>query len=472
VVLNNRGGNLRKEGTNTRFGGASAACLTGTIPAYGAGYIAQNWCRCSPGQISGLLAVAPIGTIPTPEEMEAPARPVAYAEYVDDAEGDSSAALWTTFRGNAERSSSVECDAPTSVDVAWSTRVAGEVKSGTVQRDRRSYLGSRLTAAAIAGGTAVLGDIDHNEVVAVDIGNGAVKWRYATGGRVDSPPTVTKGICLVGDHAGYVHALDVKSGALIYKLRIAPAEKRMVSYGRVESVWPVVGGVMVADGKAYASAGRTQGSDGGLVVRAFKPETGEPLWARALPQQGNGVVEKKPKRNDALARHGEFITVMGHWLRLETGEIAPKPEGRTVVMGLEGLHSWNWTRLGHRKFMHIGYGEFKGDTVGWSDEYVATSGRSRGTLIALASPEKKRGLPGTPREYQATSLVVCDNVLLQGGAILDQETDRGFVRAIGLEEGQVVWEKRFGAKLAFNGLAVDRCGIIASFDDGTVVRLR
>jgi hypothetical protein len=68
--------------------------------------------------------------------------------------------------------------------------------------------------------------------------------------------------------------------------------------------------------------------------------------------------------------------------------------------------------------------------------------------------------------------VICDNLLIQGGAILDQEENHGFIRAIGLEDGQVVWERKFAAKLAFNGLAVDTRGIIASFDDGTVACLR
>ena len=65
VVLNNRGGGLSKPGANINYGGARAACLSGTVPAYGAGFIAQNWCRCSPGQIPGLLAVAPIGRMHT-----------------------------------------------------------------------------------------------------------------------------------------------------------------------------------------------------------------------------------------------------------------------------------------------------------------------------------------------------------------------------------------------------------------------
>ncbi|SVE35406.1 uncharacterized protein METZ01_LOCUS488260, partial [marine metagenome] len=115
VVLNNRGGNLSKPGQNIKFGGARAACLTGTVPAYGAGYIAQNWCRCSPGQIPGLMAVASIGTIPSPEEMEAPTQPIGRQKYSDSDETPSS--LWTSSRGNAQRNSSSACDIPSTVGV-------------------------------------------------------------------------------------------------------------------------------------------------------------------------------------------------------------------------------------------------------------------------------------------------------------------------------------------------------------------
>jgi len=470
VILSNRGGSITQAGKSVKYGGARAACLTGTVPACGAGYIAQNWCRCSPGQIPGLIAVAPIGTIPAPADMEKPTQPVVYSTYSD---GAFSSSLWTSPRGNARRSSSAACDIPDDVKLVWSNQIVGPTKEGTVRRDWRSYLNSRLTAAVVAGGMAIVGDIDHNEIIAVDVKDGGVQWRFLTGGRVDSAPTLHKGICLVGDHTGCVYAIKIKSGELIYKLRIAPAEKRMLSYGKMESVWPVIGGVMVADGKAYASAGRTQGSDGGLVIRAFTPETGKPLWAKALPQSGGGLIEKKPKRNDMLARHGKFLTVMGHWLDLETGKISRKPAGNTVLMGLEGLYSWNWTRLGHRKFMHIGYGKATGDTVCWNDTYAAASNKdSGGTIVALTKSGKTKGFKGVARVYQGTSLVMCNNVVIQGGAILDQKDHRGFIRAISLEDGQVVWEKKFPAQLAFNGLAVDTCGIIATFNDGTVARLK
>jgi len=508
IRLQNRGGSIVKGTENYNFGGARAACLTGTIPAYGAGYIAQNWCNCSPGQIPGLLAVAPIGSEPQPAEMEQAATPVMYAEY--DAKRDAAAgeSKWLTFRGNSGRSSGAFCEIATNVTVVWSNKVAGALVDGTVRLDWRDYLNSRLTAAALADEMAIVGDIDHNEVVGLYREDGTVVWRYMTAGRVDTAPTIHGGICFVGDHSGYVSALKVKTGELIYRLRIAPDEKRMVSYGKVESVWPVIGGVLVAAGKAYASAGRTQGSDGGLVIRAFTPETGEQLWARALPQKGNGVIEKKPRRNDAMVLENGSLRIMDHRLDPDTGEIVRSAmviafeealaarEGSLgrkldrrekqkferafrgsntvseVTMGNEGIYSWNWTRLGHRKFHHIGCGDMKGDVIGWDDRYVAAA-ESRGGRMRIKSVAGGGAKTyAMPAGYQATALVVCSNAVLQAGSIMDQGDRKGFIRAVGIADGAELWRQTFEKELAFNGLAVDRGEIIACFDDGTVTMLR
>ena len=473
IQLNNRSGPITKGKERQQFGGARGGCLTGTVPGYGAGYISQNWCRCSPAQIPGLLAIASIGKIPTPEEMEVPTKPVVSSKYDEAADGVASPSMWSSFRGNATRSSSAGCDISGEPAVVWAKKLADKKIEGTVQRDWRSFLNTRLTAPITAGELVIVADIDHNELIAADAKSGAVKWRFMTAGRMDTAPTLYKGICLAGDRTGYVYAIKVKTGKLIYKLRIAPSEKRMVSYGKVESVWPVIGGVMVAKGKAYASAGRTQGSDGGLLVRAFAPETGKVLWSKALPRN-----DRSARRNDALALQGEVVKSLGLGLDLEKGQPA-KSASAGLNMGLEGVYSWNWTRVGRRKFGHIGFGKgrgaAKGDTVSWSDKYVAACGMRNGlSLTALENGEPKARKWSVPvaKDRQVTCLIICNNVVVIGGAIVDQGKPQGFVQAYGIESGKPVWDKTFGAKLAFNGLAIDGGRIIASFDDGSVTCLK
>jgi outer membrane protein assembly factor BamB len=508
IRLENRGGRIVKGNTPYNYGGARAACLTGTLPAYGAGYIAQNWCNCSPGQIPGLLAIAPIGQEPEPAAMEGAASPIVSSRYDDQADGVARDAEWQTFRGNAHRSSSAACDVATNVTVAWSRKVVSGTPQGTVKREWLDYLNSRITAAALSADLAVVGDIDHNEVIALRRSDGTVAWRSPVSGRMNTAPTVCKGICLVGDHGGYVSALELKTGEFIYRLRIAPEERRMVSYGKVESVWPVIGGVLVADGKAYASAGRTQGSDGGLVVRAFVPATGEAIWARALPQKGNGVIEARPRRNDALFMENGAIRIMDHRLDPGSGAIVGSPvqaaiaeaqktkeselgrslngkekrelEGsvrkaasaREVSMGNEGIHSWNWTRLGHRKFQQIGYAGLKGDALCWDGRYVACSSSRNGRLSVKSLEGSGGGNYALAKGCQATSLVMCGNAVVVGGAIIDQGGDKGFVSAVSIEDGKELWKHMFAQELAFNGLAVDGGEIVVSLADGSVAVLK
>ena len=468
IQLNNRGGTITKGKEKQNFGGARGGCLTGTVPGYGAGYIPQNWCRCSPAQIPGLLAIAPIGKIPTPAEMEVATKPVNFATYNEAVDSIASPSMWTSFRGNAKRSSSAGCDISAKPGVVWTKKVAAKKIEGTVQRDWRSFLNTRLTAPVTVGSLVIVADIDHNEIIAMDAASGAVKWRFMTGGRMDTSPTLHKGICLAGDRTGYVYAIKIKTGQLIYKLRIAPEEKRMMSYGKVESVWPVIGGVMVANGKAYASAGRTQGSDGGLLVRAFTPETGKVLWSKALPMAGRGG-----RRNDAMALHGDTARSMGYSLNLEKGEIA-KGKGAAITTGLEGIYSWNWTRVGHRKFGNIGFGGARGDTVSWSDKYAAACNNRNELSLSELEGGKQKGKwkLAVDKDRQVTSLIICNNVVVIGGAITGVGKAKGFVQAIGIESGKPVWDKTFGSKLAFNGLAIDGGKVIASFDDGSVTCLK
>ncbi len=498
ISLNHRGGKLGD------FGGARAACLTGTVPAYGAGFISQNWCNCTPGQIKGLIAIASIGKTPTPEEMEQPAEPVTYGSYDEKADGPSRDLKWTTFRGNAIRSSSVDCEINPEATEAWSVKVVAGCKEGTVLRDWHDYLNSRLTAPVISDKVAIVADIDQNELIALNLQDGKVAWRFMTAGRMNTSPTLYKGICLAGDHAGYVYALKVKNGELIYKLRIAPEEKRMLSYGKLESVWPIVGGVLVNDGKAYAACGRTIGSDGGVMVRAFQPETGTPIWANSKLSGGKG------KRNDALVLECGALRLMDKYLDAETGELLknprealiakameakvkelniPMPKGgelnklknevtkgldlpKPLRIGNEGIYSWNWRHLGFRKFGSLSYDGGGITAVAWAEQGKAFSqGRGAVTWAPYGQGKKGCGIQH-PAEYQTTSIILCNNSIVYGGEIIEKGEKKGYIRIVDCNEGKLTWENTYDAQLAFNGLAVEQGMIVASFDDGSVVMLK
>jgi len=73
---------------------------------------------------------------------------------------------------------------------------------------------------------------------------------------------------------GRLTAPVVADGALAWRYRAAPRDRRMGARGRLESVWPVSGAVLVLDGVVYASAGRSPYLDGGIFLVGLDARTG------------------------------------------------------------------------------------------------------------------------------------------------------------------------------------------------------
>ena len=150
---------------------------------------------------------------------------------------------WPTFRGNPRRGAATEVSAPSDLEQLWSLD-----------------LGGRLTAPTVGNGTVFVASRNAYQVYAVHARDGKLRWRYTTGGPVEAPPTVYRGLCLIGSNDGWVDCLRAGDGQLVWRIRAAPHDRLICSNGRLESAWPVRGGVLVGGGVAYFAAGRHSGA--------------------------------------------------------------------------------------------------------------------------------------------------------------------------------------------------------------------
>jgi outer membrane protein assembly factor BamB len=89
-----------------------------------------------------------------------------------------------------------------------------------------------------------------------------------------------RGLCLFGDHAGWVYCLEAASGRLVWQFQAAPEQRYMGAYSGLESSWPVRSGVLVLGDMAYFVAGRCGTMDGGLYVHGVDAATGVARWKR------------------------------------------------------------------------------------------------------------------------------------------------------------------------------------------------
>ncbi|HLX62057.1 MAG TPA: PQQ-binding-like beta-propeller repeat protein [Planctomycetota bacterium] len=238
------------------------ACLYGVMPCNGLVYAGPHDCACYPEtKLFGLNALAPALTSAPPKPMsdeQRLERGPAYADAV--VEEDADAKDWPTYRHDAARSGYTNQAVDENLEQNW------EVK-----------LGGRLSAPIVAAGKLFVAQIDRHTLHALDASNGKLLWHFTAGGRVDSPPTYWKGRVVFGCMDGSVYCLRANDGALIWRYRVAPVDRRHMAFEQLESVWPVHGSVVVENGAAACVAGRDVFLDGGLRFMKLDVATGKKL---------------------------------------------------------------------------------------------------------------------------------------------------------------------------------------------------
>jgi len=251
-------------GTNRNVSWARGGCQYGIMPANGLIYTPQHSCACSPEVLlTGLNALSPrssAGEGPMPLE-----KGPAYDE-ISNLEPSSWKAGWPTYRRDVSRSGYQDLPAPSKPGVAWARK-----------------LSPPITAPVAAGGMVVVAETDRHALHALSAVDGGPAWTFVADGRIDSPPTLFNGLCVFGTRNGSVYCLRASDGALVWRFRAAPRDRRLFAYEQLESVWPVHGSVLVDDklsggvASAYFAAGRSSFIDGGIRLYAVELKTGKVL---------------------------------------------------------------------------------------------------------------------------------------------------------------------------------------------------
>lgn len=225
---------------------ARSGCAMGNIPANGMVYFTPNACGCIT-QVRGFQAMTP--------EPAPPALPEARR----------------LIRGAGK---------PAAVPQAASAAPpAGCVASDWPKQWRA---GHRQTPPVTAGDVQLVAVVHRHRLEARR--GGKVLWAFLADARISSPPLVDGNRAIFGAHDGWVYAVRVADGALLWKHLLAPAERSICVNAQLESSWPVYG-VCFGPGeprRVIASAGRHVELDGGVTVAALDPATGAAAWKKHL----------------------------------------------------------------------------------------------------------------------------------------------------------------------------------------------
>jgi len=258
ILCNKRGLEYQdlRQGGETPCDWTRGPCGVGVLPCNGLTYVPPNQCNCFQGvKLNGFWAYAAAVTPAEPlAETARFQRGPAFGQVnaVAAASDD-----WPAYRRDARLSASTSSPVPAALEPRWQTRLAGP-----------------LTSPVVARGFVFVAAVDEFTMHALSAETGKEVWRFVAGSRIDSPPTFSQGLLLFGSADGWVYALRAEDGALAWRYMMAPNDRRICSWGRIESVWPVHGSLLAFDGLVYAVAGRSTYLDGGVRICAFEPTTG------------------------------------------------------------------------------------------------------------------------------------------------------------------------------------------------------
>jgi len=244
-------------------------CGMGVLPANGLVYSTPYACQCSMGSMfQGMNAYASVQ--PTLRRSDEPIliersvrleKGAAYGRIPDaTAAGDED---WPMYRHDGFRSGITRSPLPATLKLHWETK-----------------LPSRPSAVTSAAGKVFVCAVDTHALYALDHATGMKQWTFTADGRIDSPPTYYKGMVLFGSRDGWLYCLRASDGVLAWRFKDLP-DRLIGAYGQLESKWPVSGSVLILNDTLYFAAGRCSYLDGGIVLYALNPRTGELLKSRS-----------------------------------------------------------------------------------------------------------------------------------------------------------------------------------------------
>jgi outer membrane protein assembly factor BamB len=278
-------------------------CLYGVLPANGLIYAPPHDCACYPeAKLYGMNALAPALSKPVlpkviPEAGRLEKGP-AYSQAID--EKPAAANEWPTYRHDNERSGYANTELGSDLGRRWEMKIPG-----------------RLSALVIAQDKVFVAQVDQHTLHALDAKSGDSQWTYTAGARIDSPPTFWNGRLLFGCTDGWVYCLRATDGALIWRYRAAPVDRRLMAFEQLESVWPVHGSILIEKDAAHFVVGRSSFLDHGMWYIRLNPRTGEKLSESVIndrdPKTGEDIqvrlqtLQMPVGLNDLLCADGECV---------------------------------------------------------------------------------------------------------------------------------------------------------------------
>lgn len=496
-----------------------AGCDEGDVLGYGLVYSGFNTCGCK-NYLNGLVVLSSEDyRPPTPDNLRLQSG--VSAPQVNETQWPKSNE-WPMYLGGPERASYTEGQVSDVLNLNWQF-LNEDRPSGIVAEDvlADEYMPGLVTAPTVSDSTVVVGLPYQHEVRAFDAFSGETKWSFTVGGGLETPPTLYAGMCIFGAHDGYIYAVRLSDGKLVWRFMAAPSPKKMVHAGSLESSWPAIGSVMIHKGYVYCTAGRHSNTDQGIFLYKLSAETGALQYKRSFHQDPllNKKMDNRESRYaDLLVSDGENLH---HWVDDVKENYAEGEDAEIAACGAAGdqhhapdprrhrekENLWpNWIFAQHdnlfcrrtegyqrRHELLMKYGTLEGERIAFTGSELFTAGptkRDYGKVHCYrrngdgSSGDKlwddfgkKDYMVGSSKNLYFASLAVANDKLVAGvytrggvnsGVIICSRSDGSFHHEIGEVGGQIVQN---GIAPAYNRLYIaTRNGQVLCYGPGDPIQ--
>jgi eukaryotic-like serine/threonine-protein kinase len=343
-------------------------------------------------------------------------------------------ASWPMFRGRQDLLGTAAGNLPDSLELRWSFKTEGPVKS----------------SAAIDGERVVVGS-DDTHVYCINSLTGEEIWAFKTADAVEGSPLILGGHVYIGSADGQLYKLDLATGALQWK------------YATGDKILGGVNWIQPSTGKSEQILVGSYDSK----LHCVDAATGKAVWTVTTDNYVNG----------APAVAGEKIVFGGcdgllHVVSATDGKELAKIEAGAYIAGSVALEE-NFAYVGHygNEVLCI---DLEAETVAWrykergfpyfsspavTDEHVIIGGRDK-RLHCLERATGKQLWEFQTGGKVDSSPVVCGDKIAFG-------SEDGRLYVLDMKNGKELWSYEIGKPLTASPAVADGLLIIGS-EDGTV----
>ncbi|MCH9790303.1 MAG: PQQ-binding-like beta-propeller repeat protein, partial [Planctomycetes bacterium] len=263
---------------------------------------------------------------------------------------------WAQFRGNAARTGFTKEPLPTRMELQWSFKTKLAPTPAWPTHTRIKF--DEVFQPIIAEQTVLFGSSSDDQLYALDLKTGQLKWKFFTEGPIRFAPAAWKDRVFVASDDGNLYALSIKDGSLLWKKRGGPKKKVIMGNDRLISHWPSRGGPVVLGDQVYFAAG-VWPSDG-VYLYALDAETGKVLWSN----QNSGQMLLNQPHGGASAKSG--VSAQGY-LAASQDQIF-MPTGRAVPAAFDRA-------TGKFQYYHLQKNQQRGGSdVTLADQFLCNAG--------------------------------------------------------------------------------------------------